>query len=178
MQFKLTDVRLAFPNLFEPRAVNHDSEPAYSATFIFPQTHKAHSDVMQAIEALGREKWATKWPTVKKELEAKDRLPIHDGESKAHYAGFEGHRFIATRSKTRPLVIDRDKAPLTGRDGRPYAGCYVNASIDLWAQDNAYGRRINAALRGVQFVRDGDAFGGAAPASSDDFELIVEEALV
>ena len=35
----------------------------------------------------------------------------------------------------------------------------ARASIDLWAQDNKYGKRINASLTHVQFVKDGDQFG-------------------
>jgi len=67
-------------------------------------------------------------------------------------------------------VVDRDRTPLVAADGKPYAGCYVTAIVELWPQDNQYGRRINATLSGVQFERDGDAFGGSAPASADDFD--------
>jgi hypothetical protein len=84
--------------------------------------------------------------------------------------------FVSSRNKTRPLVIDRDKSPLTAQDGRPYAGCFVHASIELWAQDNAYGKRINASLRGVQFFKDGDAFAGGGAASDDEFDDIAEGA--
>ncbi|WP_244126983.1 ssDNA-binding protein, partial [Xylella fastidiosa] len=63
-----------------------------------------------------------------------------------------------------------DRTPLAAQDGRPYAGCYVNANIELWAQDNNYGKRINASLGGVQFLRDGEAFAGGGVASVEDFE--------
>ncbi|MWN55950.1 ssDNA-binding protein, partial [Escherichia coli] len=56
------------------------------------------------------------------------------------------------------------------------AGCYVNAVIDIWAQDNNFGKRINASLGGVQFLRDGDAFAGGGVASADDFDDISEGA--
>ena len=62
--------------------------------------------------------------------------------------------------------------PLTAADGRPYAGCYVIANVELWAQDNNYGKRINASLRGVQFLRDGDAFSGGGAASEDEFDEV------
>ena len=75
-----------------------------------------------------------------------------------------------TRAQGRPLVIDADKSPLTEQDGKPYSGCYVNASIELWAQDNNYGKRVNASLSGVQFFRDGDAFAGGRAADVDDFD--------
>jgi hypothetical protein len=72
-----------------------------------------------------------------------------------------------------PTVVDAARQALTERSGKPYAGCYVNASIELWAQDNAYGKRINATLRGVQFVRDGDSFGaGSRAAAPDEFDEI------
>jgi hypothetical protein len=74
-------------------------------------------------------------------------------------------------------VIDRDKSPLTAEDGKPYSGCYVNCSLELWAQDNSYGKRINAQLGGVQFFKDGDAFsGGGSAADADDFDEITEGA--
>ena len=73
-------------------------------------------------------------------------------------------------------MIDTNKSALTDRDGKIYAGCYVNVSLDFWAQDNAYGKRVNAQLRGVQFLRDGDAFSAGRPADSDEFEEVTEGA--
>lgn len=174
MKLRLTNVRLAFPALFEPKTVNGEGDPAFSATFLLEQNHPCVAEIREAMENLGKEKWAAKWPAIKKELDARDKGALHDGDSKSSYAGFEGNLFVSARSKTRPLVIDRDKTPLVERDGRPYGGCYVNATIDLWAQDNAYGKRINASLRGVQFVKDGDAFGGGGVATADEFDDLVD----
>lgn len=176
MKIALSNVRLAFPQLFEAKTVNGEGEPAFSATFLMEPGHPAAKTLRAAFETVGKDKWGAKWPTVKKEIEAKDRLCLHDGGTKADYAGFEGNLFVSARNKTRPLVIDRDKSPLTAQDGRPYAGCYVNASIELWCQDNNYGKRINASLRGVQFYKDGDAFAGGGAASEDEFEEIAEGA--
>lgn len=177
MKIKLQNVRLAFPQLFEAKTVNGEGEPAFSATFLMPNDHPAVAELRKAFETVGKEKWGAKWPTVKKEIEAKDRLCLHDGDTKADYAGFEGNQFVSARNKTRPLVIDRDRSPLTAADGRPYAGCYVNASIELWCQDNNYGKRINASLRGVQFYKDGDAFAGGGAASEDEFDDVAEGAM-
>ena len=106
-----------------------------------------------------------------KEIETKDRMALHDGDTKGDYEGYAGNYFISARNKTRPTIFDRDgKTPLVQADGKPYAGCYVNAAIELWCQDNNYGKRINASLRGVQFLKDGEAFAGGGVASEDDFE--------
>ena len=58
---------------------------------------------------------------------------------------------------------------LREEDGRPYGGCYVRAVLDLWAQDNKWGKRINCTLKGVQFIKDGDAFSASTPAQDEDF---------
>lgn len=177
MKIKLANVRLAFPALFEAKTVNGEGDPAFSASFLMAPDHPAIAELRAAFEKIGKEKWGAKWPNVKKEIEAKDRLALHDGDTKADYSGFEGNWFVSTRNKTRPLVIDRDKTPLTAADGRPYAGCYVHASIELWCQDNNYGKRINASLRGVQFYKDGDAFAGGGAASEDEFDDIEDGAM-
>lgn len=170
MKVKLENVRLAFPVLFEAKSVNGEGDPAFSATFLLPPEHPVVDTLREAFEAIGKDKWGAKWPTVRKEIDLKDRTALHDGDTKSGYTGFEGNLFVSARNKSRPLVIDRDKTPLTQTDGRPYAGCFVNASIELWAQDNAYGKRINASLRGVQFLRDGEAFSGSGAASDDEFD--------
>ena len=80
--------------------------------------------------------------------------------------------------KLRPLVVDADKSPLVAEDGKPYSGCYVNASVELWPQDNNYGKRVNATLMGVQFFRDGESFSGGGVASEDDFDDVTVDDLI
>lgn len=180
MQIKLSGVRLAFPTIWEAKTVNGEGEPAFSASFLMAPDHPDVAKIREAADKVGAEKWGAKWPALKKELTAKDRMPLHDGDTKSSYAGFEGNLYVSARNKTRPLVIDRDKSPLTVADGRPYGGCYVNASIELWCQDNNFGKRINASLRGIQFLQDGEAFAGGGVASEDEFdsEAETDESLV
>ncbi|WP_155814796.1 ssDNA-binding protein, partial [Serratia symbiotica] len=104
-------------------------------------------------------------PTLRSTL----KICLHDGDEKAEYEGYPGNKFFSASNKARPRIVDRDNTILVQADGRPYAGCYVNAVIDIWAQDNKFGKRINASLGGVQFYQDGDAFAGGGIASEDDF---------
>ncbi|MFZ6767791.1 DUF2815 family protein [Undibacterium sp. Di26W] len=166
----LKNVRLAFSSIFEAKTVNGEGEPAFSASFLLPPDHPQIKELEALQEQVIKDKWTTKAAQIKKEMVTKDRLAIHDGDAKADYDGFPGNLFISARNKSRPSVFDRDKTPLTQADGKPYSGCYVNVSIELWAQDNSYGKRVNASLRGVQFYRDGDAFAGGGAASEDEFE--------
>jgi hypothetical protein len=175
MKIRLQNVRLAFPALFEAKTVNGEGKPTFSASFILPADHPQIAEINEAIDAVAKDKWGAKAPNILKELRAKDKVALHDGDTKSQYDGFEGNMYVSARSEQRPLVLDRDKTPLTEADGKPYAGSYVYATVELWAQDNGYGKRVNAQLKGVQFFRDGDAFaGGGAPADPDDFDDLGE----
>lgn len=177
MKVKLENVRLAFPQLFTPKAFGEDgSDPAYGGSFILAKNHPAVKLINEAIETVAKEKWDDKAKDIVKQLRAADKICLHDGDLKPDYDGFPGNFFVASRNKARPLIVNRDKSPLTAEDGKPYAGCYVNATVDIWAQANKFGKRINATLSGVQFLKDGDAFTGAPPASPDDFEDLAEGA--
>jgi len=169
MKVIIRNARLAFPAIFEPKSVAGE-EPAFSAALIIPPDHSAIADINAAIDAVAKEKWGAKATDILKALRAKGDVCLHNGDEKANYDGFEGNMFVSTRSKVRPLIVDRDKSPLTPSDGRPYGGCYVNGTLELWAQDNKFGKRVNAQLKGIQFDHDGDAFSGGAPADPDDFD--------
>lgn len=178
MVVKLQNVRLAFSqNLFRAGSVN-GSEPRFSSTFLIPKSNKALLDEIQkTITKVAEEKWKGKAKEVLAQMTKKDMICLHDGEDKSQYDGFEECMYVAASSKVKPNVFDRDRTELVESSGKPYAGCYVNASIDLWAMDNDFGKRINATLRGVQFVRDGDAFVGSTTAKADEFDdLSADEA--
>ena len=170
MKIKLANVRLAFPALFEAKTVNGEGKPAFSATLLIEASDKQIAMINAAIETVASEKWGAKAAAMLTTMRKADKVALHDGDTKAQYSGFEGCMFISARNPIRPLVINSDKTPLTAQDGKPYAGCYVNASVELWAQDNSYGKRVNATLMGVQFARDGDAFSGGGVADEDEFD--------
>jgi len=175
MEIVLKNVRPSFPQLFTPSAFG-DGEPAYSCSFLFEPDSPAHVAIREALQQVAKEKWADKAGAMLKSLKADNKLCLGDGERKADKAGYEGNLYVTARNAVRPTVIDRNKSPLTQADGKPYAGCYVNAIVDVWAQDNQYGKRINAKLLGVQFVKDGEPFGaGKSTASLDAFEDLGED---
>lgn len=170
MQMKLPGVRLAFPQLFTAATVNGEGEPAFSCSLLVDGDSKLVAVINAAIDDVAKDKWADKAAGFLKTMRATDKVCLHDGDTKANYGGYAGNFFVACRSKTRPSVVDRDRTQLTEQDGRVYSGCYVNAMIEIWAMDNKYGKRICAQIRGVQFVKDGEAFSGGTPASADDFD--------
>lgn len=168
--------RLAFADgIFEKKGIAGDasSKPRYGCSIIIP----AGDPQLETIRAIELEvceehswKDKSKGADVHKQLAKKDRLALHDGDDKQKYEGFPGNFYLSPSNDTRPTAVDRDRSPITKDDGKLYSGCYANAKVEIWAQDNQYGQRVNATLLGVQFVKDGDAFGaGAPPANPDDF---------
>lgn len=177
MKLKLTNVRAAFLKIWTAEFVNGGDKATFGSSFLIDPNDPQVKVIKDAMMTVAKEKWGAKAGAVYKEMEAGGKLALHNGDSKASYEGFEGMLFISSTSKTRPLAINRDKSPLTEADGVLYSGCYVNVSLELWAQDNQWGKRINAQIGGVQFNRDGDAFsGGGSAADEDDFEELGEGA--
>lgn len=160
---KVTNVRLAFPDLFEPDA----KYGRFGASFpIVPGSENAKA-LSAAILEVAKAKWGAKAEGILAQIKAKGDLGYQEAPKRNSegniYDGFEDRHTLNASNKVRPQVIDRDTSPLTQADGKPYAGCYVDASIEFWAQDNSYGKKVNATLRWVQFRADGAAFAGGAP---------------
>lgn len=176
MRVNLNDVRLLYgASLFEPRrGPNGEGDLKYSATFGFSPTHPAAALIRAAFQKLSEEKWGAKAAEVFLTLKAGNKLCLHDGDAKADKEGYKGNLYVSASNKIAPLVIDGNKSPLKVTSGKPYSGAFVNAVIELWAQDNQFGKRINASLAGVQFLRDGGRLAGSGVASADDFEAIPE----
>lgn len=164
-KIKIASARLSFPSLFQTAQFSGEDTGKYEATFILDKVE--HAETIKAIQAqIDR--------LLKTELKGKlpsDKICLKDGDESGR-PEFEGKMTIKASTKRRPLVINRDKSPITADDNIIYAGCYVHAIISLWAQANSYGKRINASLDGVQFARDGESFGdgGISANEFDAFE--------
>lgn len=175
MKITIRNARLSFPDLFQARAYEDGGQAKYKATFLVPKGSEQAKAIEEAITKAATDKWGAKAEAILKSIRNNpNRYCYQDGETKT-YDGYDGMMYISASNKVRPTVIDRDRAPLTEGDGRPYAGCYVNAIIEIFTYENP-GKGISASLSGVQFVKDGEAFSGGRPAKADDFEdLGVEE---
>jgi hypothetical protein len=151
---KLTNVRLSYPSLFVPNQYGDEEEPAYKASFILDKVKDAGQIkfIQETMKKLVAE--------AKVKSVAAYKLCLRDGAEKGDKEGF-GDRvmFISSKNRKAIPVVDRDKSLLTIDSGKPYAGCYVNAVVRLWVQDNNFGKRINASLQAVQFSKDGEPFG-------------------
>lgn len=166
MKIKLQNVRLSFPSLFR-KAVFQGETTKYEATFLISKDDAVVEEIKGHIADLVKEKFKGK------KLPA-DKMCLKHGEDTGR-PEYEGFYTIKASNSKRPLVLDKDKSPLTEDDEKIYSGCYVNAIIELWAQDNQFGKRINANLLGVQFFKGGEPFSGGESASADDFDMFDDD---
>ena len=157
-KIKLNSVRLSFPSLFQ-RSVFNGEEGKFEATFLIEKGSENAKKIQAAVSELLAENKA-KLP--------EDKLCLKDGDN-ISYDGYDGMLALKGSSNKRVTVINRDKSPIVEDDGILYAGCYVNAVIDVWFMDNKFGKRVLCNLLGVQFVKDGESF-GAGGVSDDDFD--------
>jgi hypothetical protein len=178
LKVKLKDVRLLYAAaLFEPqKGPNGEGQPKHSATFGFSPNHPVVAEIRAGFKKVAEEKWGAKAAEVFAMLKAGDKLCLHDGDAKADKEGYKGNLYLSASNKLKPLIIDGNLSPLAANSGRPYSGCFVNATIELWAQSNEFGKRINASLKGVQFLRDGPRLSGGGVSSVEEYEAIPEAA--
>lgn len=160
----LQNVRLSFADIYKPAKDRKDPKTGeiikgkYNCNFLlnkddtdgkanFKKVQKAAAEVKEA-------KWGKNPPKLKPE-----KVCLRDGDLE-DYDGYEGTYYVSASNNNKPVVVRRDRSEaVPGERGSPYSGCYVNAIVRLWAQDNEYGKRINASLEAVQYLKKGDAFG-------------------
>jgi len=159
------NARLSFPSLFK-KASFDGNEGKYEATLLIPKSDKeAYNLIMGEIE---------KRKADKKIKVAADKIFIKDGDD-VDYDGYAGHWAIKASNSKRPTTIDGQRTPVVEQDEVFYAGCYVNAIVEPWAQSNQFGKRVNANLLGVQFVKDGESFEAGRVVDADAFGDLGED---
>lgn len=162
-KIKLSNVRLSFPSLFR-KATFEGTETKYEATFMLDK--QQHADVIAEIQ---KQIAAGIKENLKGAKVPSDKIALKDGDDSGRDE-YGGHFTLKAANNKRPKVIGRDKSPLTEDDDVIYSGCYVNAVVDPWYQANAYGKRVNFNLLGVQFLKDGEPFESGSTADDDDFD--------
>ena len=174
----LKGVTMAFPALAEPQAFG-EGDPAYGAKFPIAPGSEAHKLLEDAIKAEAREAWTDKADATLTVLEEDGKIAFakkvyRSRKTGEAYQGFDGKHYLSARNaKTQPTVYNQYGEEITSKgdiERQAFSGAKVNVSVEIWAQDNKWGRRINCSLRGVMLTGEGENFGGgSSPASADEF---------
>ena len=187
----LKNVRLSFPHIFEPQTQTNDDgteRQSFNLALMVPKDHDQIREIKGAFKSASVAAQTKAWGADEKNW---PKIPSHrkcfkDGDNEDHSQReeYEGHFFInASSPLNRPPTVltnrrDTKKKWIRaepGQAGAPYAGCFVNAIIEVWAQKADPKKntvnRINASLQTVQFREDGEPFG----AQNEDPDDLLDE---
>jgi hypothetical protein len=165
--------RLSWLNVDKPRAVMGDeSKMRYQATLLFDCSQVDVMPIIEAAEALALKTFGAKYKAIKE-----FKLPLKDGSQpeKAELDGYgENVWYIDTKSLYPPKLFARDRT--LADPSIFYSGCYARAMGNLYTYQPS--AKLKASKTGVafgfsalQFVNDGEPFGGGA-IDSDMFDAI------
>ena len=164
---KIENVRFSYPHLSKPYAGKGEDgkqpTPKYGIVGMLPKkTHVAAKDlVVEAMNTLLKENDNA---TV-----SSDKKFCRNGDDHDKSETYGGHWIVSARETKKPSVRTK-RGELVTEDAKiddmVYGGCWGHILIRPWYQDGkkvgaGYGKRVNAGLVGVQFIRDDEPFGEA-----------------
>lgn len=175
----LENVRITFSKgLFEaglPKGITQGS-PAYSYKLIIPRDHPQVSQIMKEINDAALRLFKDTAPQMLANAKANGKICLRDGNAAVDssgqpYQGCAGNLVLSVRSDAakfpRPAVLE-GRVPVERAQSRIYDGCYVNALVNFFAyKTGSIG--IGCRQLATQFLRDGEALGGGAPADLSVF---------
>lgn len=181
-QFKnvvfLTNVRLSFPHIAKPQEAKEANKKAkYNAEFIIAPDNLGWARFFEIVNRLATDKWKHQAQQVMQMIQNDRKKRCFGwGQEKVNqttlklYDGYEGMYFIGANRDQMPDIIDHlgqrvdptNSMACQTMAARMYGGCYVNACIRPWLQENEHGRGIRADFLSVQFHADGTPFGEGA----------------
>jgi hypothetical protein len=186
---QLKNVRIAFiDDLFEPAQYEGQGDFRHTATFIVEPGSANDAAIQDAIQKEAVALWGKKADAFLEDMRGNKNKFSYMKNKKDKtgevYEGFENRYALSAVRKQKdgaPIFLHKFKDPetgkaqkLTGKEGVIYAGCYVNAKVEMWAQSGTYSG-MRCGLLGVQFQDHGDSFGGASRATDDGFDVVDAE---
>lgn len=183
----LPEVRLSYAYLATPYVGKPEPgktpKASYTAHGLFKANSPAHLALKEAIRKTAALGWGAQADAVLAQLAGQDKLCLHDGNiTKGGAEPYKDMLFVSASNERRPrILVTRNgvNVELAVDDPMfPYSGCWANLLLDIWPQSpdgkpNQYGKRINATLTGVQFLRHDEAFGGGGRiASPEEFPTV------
>ncbi len=189
--------RASFLRLDKPKKFDDGGDPRWEATALLDPSDKQGLEsiklVIKTAAAVSKEAYGTV-PYKLRQLahifvpgaaapEGKDdgiEIAFLDGDLK-DYDGYKGMFVVPMHnSKMKPAIANRKGIAVeSGEEQYPYSGSYDWFSLTIWAQVGTtmkkYGKRLGTNLRGVQFAKDGEAFGAGDIAPEEEFEALEDD---
>jgi hypothetical protein len=167
-------VRLSYVHVWEPYAMEGQTDKKYSASLIISKKDKpiiaqVKKAIDAAIQAGVSGKWAGKLP---KNL----WNPLQDGDTeKAEDEAYQNSFFISAKASTRPGIVDKDRKPIVDQ-ADVYSGCFGYVSVTFYPFNKNGNTGVAAGLNHIMKTKNGDALGGRTTAEHDFADLEIEDA--
>jgi hypothetical protein len=170
----LTNVRASFPTLLKPEASFKDGPLKFSCDFLMPPDHPDLQRMYSVIQLVATDKWKEQAQAVLSMIQTERKFRCFGrGEERINqkkmvpYDGYPGMFYVTGLSDSQPVLVQEDGTPVDARNQmavqaevrKIYGGCYVNACIKFFPQNNEAGRAIRCELIAIQFLSDGQPFG-------------------
>lgn len=170
--------RLAFPEVFTPKAGAEGGKEKFSITMMFPKDGSLLIPAMPGDGVLElrkiafaavKEKWGgdkSKWPANMKTLDfakyvsptGKDGWPVRDGDL-VEWDGFAGMLFARASSQYQPGLVNQKLQPVIDKNA-VYGGLICRAQVSAFAYDNSGNKGVTFGLNNLQILKDdGVVFG-------------------
>jgi hypothetical protein len=172
--------RLAFPEIFKPKAGVEGGKAKYSVTMLFPKDGSSALpgfpvqggllNIRKALVSAVKEKWGedkSKWPASLRNIDFKtyvspngrDGWPIRDGDN-VEWSGFSGMVFVRANSDFKPGLVDAKVQAVIDPEA-VFGGLICQAQINAFAYSNAGNNGVSLGLNHVQILKDdGTVYGG------------------
>ena len=187
----LSNVRLSFPQLVEPRSSVENGAKKFSADFLMPLAHPGVQQFGAEYMKAAQEKWKEQAQAVMSMIQGDRKLRCFgqgndklNGKTFKPYDGYADQFYISANKDQMPQMIQADGSAVDPTNTmayqalarKMYGGCYVNAAIRPWLQENKHGRGVRCELIAVQFAGDGEAFGEAVSDATALFKPVAAAA--
>lgn len=174
----LKNVRASYLHIWKPWSKNEinpqtgkPEQKKFTGTGMMPEA--SHTAEIKALRDYATALYVEKFKSKPKP----DTLFIRNGDDSGKEQ-YENHWIcVASESADHPpKVVGRDpKQKLREEDGKPKSGHWVNLLIRPWIQDNDTGKRVNANLLAIQFVKEDEVFGRDEVDAEDAFDALEDE---
>jgi len=187
----LSNARLSFPQLVEPRSSVENGVKKYSVDLLMPMDHPGVKAFGAEYSKIAQEKWKEHAQAVMSIIQGDRKLRCFgngneklNGKTFKPYDGYAGNFYISANKDQMPQMIQADGSAVEATNTmayqalarKLYGGCYVNAAVRPWPQDNKHGRAIRCELIAVQFAGDGEPFGEAIADATSLFKPVAAAA--
>lgn len=165
-------VRLSYPNIFKPK-MNDQGVEKYSASFLIPKKDKA--TILKLQKAVKSVFVNSKDILKTDNFKSLKHTAIRDGdEERSEDEAYEGMYFVNANSDMPPGVLNEKKEKALGPT-EIYPGCWVYASITLFAFNKKGNRGIGVGLNNIMKCKDDEPLSGRASAESDFADIEIED---